>query len=80
MMMADSKKKASTLILKKLVDGSEEASEAPSIDGIEQDSSLGQDSAAEEILQAIESKDAAALKSAIRSMVQMCMDEAPEAE
>lgn len=77
MMMSDNKKKASTLILKKLADGSEEMSDAPmSPEGAELDQSAGQDSAAEEILAAVEAKDASALKEAIRSMVQMCMDEA----
>lgn len=75
MMMSDNKKKASTLILKKLSDGAEEMSEAPMQDGAEVDASAGYDSAAEEMLAAIESKDPAALKEAIRSMVQMCMDE-----
>lgn len=81
MIMSGDKKKASTLILKKLGDGAESMSEAPmSEDGAELDQSSGFDAAAEEVLQAIESKDAQALKEALRSMVEMCMAEAPEAE
>jgi hypothetical protein len=62
-------------------DGSEKSSEAPkSENGDEMDQSAGYDSAAEEMLQAIHSKDAEGLKRALKSFVEMCSNEGPEAE
>lgn len=69
MFMSD-KKKPVTLIIDKLGERP-----APMVDGAEQDLEPGLDTAAEEVLAAVEAKDAKALKAALRSMVQMCMDE-----
>lgn len=71
MMMAGNKKKPVTLIM----DMMGKSEKAPAQDGAELDSEPGLDAAAEEMLAAIEAKDPAALKAAVRSMVQMCMDE-----
>lgn len=78
-MIMSSKKKPSTLIVAKLREGKpEEMSEAP----VEQDDSIAKDSAAEELLAAIHSKDAKALKEAFSSMLELCgeAEEASESE
>lgn len=74
MFMSDSKKKASTMILGAMSPATS-AKAAPSVDGAEQDSSIGLESAAEDILSAIDSKDAKALATAMQSMFEMCSDE-----
>lgn len=77
MFMSDDKKKQATLIVSKL---SGNVEPKPMVDGAEQDASMGLDAAAEEILQAIESRDKSALKSALKSFMEMCEYEEPEAE
>lgn len=72
MLMKDNKKGMALIIAKKL--GSPE--QAPmSDDGAEMDSSIGHKSAAEEILKAVESKDASALVDALKSFVEMCQND-----
>jgi hypothetical protein len=81
MMMSDKKKGMATIILSKMGKPSEEMSEVPKNDiGDELDQSAGKDAAAEEILQAVESKDPKALKSALQSMIDMCMNESEDEE
>lgn len=70
MIMSD-KKKPAMLILAKMKKGKEEEGPAPMKDGAEQDDSIGMDTAAEELLKAIESKDARALKEALVSLMDM---------
>ena len=77
-MMSDDKKKSASLIIGKMG----KMSEAPKNEmGAEEDSSYGHMAAAEEIMSAIESKDASALKEALKSFYDMCAsDESPEHE
>lgn len=82
MFMSDDKKKRATLIISRLSGkpGSEEVSEAPKNEnGDEVDSEIGHMSAAEDILDAIASKDAKALKNALKAFLDMCESE-PESE
>lgn len=72
-MMSDNKKKMATLIIGKMNGESEEAPKNASGDEVDHD--MGYESAAEEMIQAIHSKDAKALKSALKSFISMCMDE-----
>lgn len=73
MMMSD-KKKPSTLIIAKMRAGKpEEQSEAPTSDmGGQDDSSMAKESAAEELLKAIESKSAAGIAEAFSNMMELC--------
>lgn len=80
MLMKDNKKSSLAVIIAKKLGKPEEASSAPESEGAELDQSMGYDSAGEEILKAIESKDKAMLVEAIKNIVQMCMDESPEEE
>lgn len=71
MLMKDPKKGMAALIAKKL--GSPEVSEAPKSEmGGEEDNSLGHKVAAEEVMRAIETKDATMLVEALKSFIQMC--------
>lgn len=70
------KKKMATVILSKMKSGKEEMGPIPTNEvGDEMDSSAGLDAAAEEVLQAIQAQDPKSLKSALKSMIEMCMDE-----
>ena len=71
MFMDDTKKRAGAIIAS--MSGS--MAKKPSKDGAEQDSSAGHDAAASEIMDAVHSKNPAALKEALKSFVSMCMDE-----
>jgi hypothetical protein len=72
-MFMDNKKKAAGLIIASM-DGS--MKKAPKNEmGDMVDASAGHQAAAEEIIAAVESKDAKALMSAMKSFVSMCMDE-----
>lgn len=80
MIMSDNKKKSVSLILEKM----KGAKEGPTMeaaqndDAGEVDNSVGIDSAAEEIMQAVESKDAKALVSALKSFIDMHDEQQPE--
>lgn len=78
MFMAD-KKKPSTVIVARMKAGkSEEAPAETNEMGDEVDSSIGLDSAAEEILAAVKSGDAKALKEALSSFMELCESPATE--
>ena len=76
MFMSDNKKKATSIIAKMngMMDPKKEEN------GAEQDSSIGQDTAVEEILQAIKSENKVALKEALKSFIEMCDSEEDESE
>lgn len=89
MMMAGDKKKAITLIINKMKDKSydgmkesnEKAMEAPQNEmGDEVDNSMGLNAAAEEMMSAMERKDASAFAAALKSFMEMCDYEEPESE
>ena len=75
MIMSDDKKKRATLIISRLKDGKESLpEEAPmSDDGaeLENDSQMGLDSAVDELMSAIEAKDAMAVKEALLSIIEL---------
>lgn len=80
MLMKDSKKDDIAMILaKKLGKPDELSMPAQSEDGTAMDQSIGYNTAAEELIAAVESKSASAVVDAIKSLVQMCMNE-PEPE
>ena len=72
MFMKDDKKKSVSLIMDKMMGP---AKEAPTKDGIEQDDSMAVDTAAEELISAIESKSAKGVVAAIKSLMELCESE-----
>lgn len=70
MFMKDKKKGIASILVAKL--GKPGLSEAPMSEGAEQDNDIALKSAAEEILSAVESKDASMLVSAMKSFYEMC--------
>jgi hypothetical protein len=78
MIMSDDKKKQATLILSKKNKMLEPVPTDES--GAEMDSDMGMVSAAEEIMRAVEAKDAKMLKEALKSFYSMCEDCEPEKE
>lgn len=77
MFMADNKKKAATLIVGAMKPA--DMKEKPTNEmGDEVDASAGLMAAAEEIMSAVEKKDAKALMHAMKSFHAMCADESPE--
>lgn len=74
MLMKDDKKKSVSLIMGKLMGDKPEVSEAPTEDGVEQDDSVAVDTAAEELLAAIEAKSAKGIVQAIKSLIEMCSE------
>jgi len=81
-MKDDSKKKIAALIIaKKNPEGESEMKNAPKDDKDNESSyDMGLDSAAEEIIQAVEAKDAKKIKEALKSFVSMCMSEEEDSE
>ena len=77
MLMSDDKKKQVTLIMKKLK-GAESVEEAPVVDGAEQDDSIAVDTAAEELIAAVESKSPKAVVQAIKSLIELIQSEPVE--
>ncbi len=72
MIMQDGKKKAVSLIISKLGDKQEKVEQAPTVDNVEQDLSMPLEAAADEILQALETKNAKALVEALKYFMEMC--------
>lgn len=86
-MIMSEKKKPAALIIAKLRGEKEEVSEAPKSElGGESDDSMAKESAAEELLKAIEAKSPKAIAEAFSAMMELCdyeesdAKEAPEAE
>lgn len=75
--MKDDKKNVASVIISRMKkDG--EVKDAPEQDGAKMDSPDDYDIAIDELMDAFEKKDKRALKDAMKSFVQMCMDESPE--
>ena len=80
MIMVD-KKKPAALIIAKMRGEKEEMSEAPKSEiGDESDDSMAKESAAEELLKAIESKSPKAIAEAFSAMMELCEYEEPSHE
>lgn len=80
MIMTDDKKKLATLIIGSATKKSDEPVEAPTVENAEQDDSIAKETAASELLSAIEAKDPKALADAITALIELCSyDEASEA-
>ena len=75
--MQDKKKSMASILVAKLKKPGE-ITEAPMKDGAEQDNEIALRSAADEILSAIESKDADMLVGALKSFQEMCSENEPE--
>lgn len=78
MFLKDDKKKVTTLILSKLGKPEEKVEEAPSKDGVEQDSSMPLEACADELLQAVEQKSSKGIVEALKHMFQLLQEEQPE--
>ena len=78
MLLKDDKKKMVTTIIGKL--GRPEMEKAPEKDGVEQDDSIGLESCADEIIQAVEEKSPKKLVEAMRSMMEMLDEDNDEQE
>lgn len=72
MLMQPDKKKMAALIIAKAGPKGEEMKEAPQVDGAEQDNSIAEESAAEDVIAALESKDPKALVSAFKALMEIC--------
>ena len=78
MLMSDDKKKSITMIMAKIGKKPDNMKEVPQDQGADQDSSIGAETAAEELLKAIESKSAAGIVEAFKSLMEMCESPAEE--
>jgi len=76
MLMKDSKKKGIALILAKMKGPKVEEESAVQPDQPMEDDSIALESAADEVLAAVERKDPKMLKDALMSMIDMCMSKA----
>ncbi len=75
MIMQDNKKKAATLIMSRLGTPQEKVEQAPTVDDVAQDYSIPLESAAEEIMMAVESKSPKALVEALKYFLELCEPE-----
>ena len=82
MPMFDQNKKITQVIMAKMKPGkSEEMESAPENEmGDQMDNSMALESAAEEVMSAIESKNVPGLVEAMKSLIEMCMDEYESSE
>lgn len=74
MLMKDDKNKMASVIVAsmgKKPGESEESEMAPEVDGVEQDDSVGMESAAEELLAAVEQKSVKGIVEAFKAMYEM---------
>jgi hypothetical protein len=80
MLMKDDKKNSVSLIMGKLMGDKKEGevNEAPSEAGAVQDDSVGMETAAQELLQAIDQKSVKGIVDAIKSMIEMAEVSEPE--
>lgn len=78
MIMMGDKKKMVAGIMSKLNDPQPSEQSVPTQDGVEQDDSIGLESAAEELVSAIDSKSPKAIAAAFKSMLEMCSYEKDE--
>lgn len=72
MLMQPDKKKMAALIISKAGPKNEEFKQVESKDGAEQDNSIAEDSAAEDLMAAIEQKDPKAIVSAFKALMEIC--------
>lgn len=81
MLLSDNKKKVASVIVSGL-GPQEKIEEAPLVEGAEQDDSLAKEAAAQELISALESKDAKRLAAAFSDMLELCEygESEPEAE
>lgn len=75
MLMKDDPKKSVSIIMGKLMGKETEPKEAPTQDGVEQDDSMAVDTAAEELMKAIEMKSPKAFVEAFKSLMELCHTE-----
>jgi hypothetical protein len=76
--MQGDKKKSVALIMSRLGSPDEKVEQAPTVDDVEQDHSIPLESAAEEILMALENKSPKALVEALKYFLEMCEPEKSE--
>lgn len=74
MLMADDKKNTATLIMKKMMGDKPVTEEAPTKDGVEQDDSVAVETAAEELISAIEMKSTKGIVEAIKSLIELIQE------
>jgi hypothetical protein len=79
MLLSDDKKKLASVIVSGM-NKPEKVEEAPIENGAEQDDSIAKDTAAEELLSAIEQKSPKAIVAAIESLIELCQYSEPEQE
>lgn len=72
MLMQPDKKKMAALIIAKAGPKGEKIEEAPMKDGAEQDNSIAEESAAEDLMAAIEQKDAKQIVAAFKALMEIC--------
>lgn len=75
MLMKDPKKTSIALLIAKKAGKPDNIQDQPEKDGAQSDDSIAYDSAAEELMKSLEAKDAKGVVEALKSLVQMCMDE-----
>lgn len=80
MLMQPDKKKMAALIIAKAGPKGEEMKEAPQVDGAEQDNSIAEESAAEDLMAAIEQKDVKQIVSAFKALMEICDNGESESE